>query len=85
MKTKLRVKEIIDIIVDKGLITEKVGDLMLSSDSGQHYDNILTDDNAEPTEFFVNLMKISNIEFVQTIDSDSLGIIGEGNLFEVIV
>lgn len=63
------VVEVVDYLVEEGIISEEVGEIALKSDTGMSYENILTNESSEPTEFLEGLVKLTGYT-IEVDDTD---------------
>ena len=56
--------KILDYLVKKDVLSKEVAELALNTNSGYAYENILTNENSEPTEFLKELVKLTGKKLI---------------------
>ena len=57
-------EKVIEKLVEKGIISKEVGVVMIIANKGLDAENILTNEDLEPTEFVKELAALANCEIV---------------------
>lgn len=65
----MTIDKVIAFLVDEKIISKRVGKIALNSNDGYAYENILTDDNGEPTEFLQELIFLTGHKI--TVDENN--------------
>lgn len=69
----MTMEEVVDILVVFDVISKQVGACLLEANSGYSYENILTQEDNEPTQFLQSLLCLINLKVAWWDEEDECG------------
>lgn len=67
----LNLKEVVEHLVRHKIISKDVANISLNVNQASLYENILTNDNLEPTQFLEELVRLSGYRLIQDPADDT--------------